>query len=312
MAFLTDNMKYLRDMGVDYFQKENGTFLQAYAYWSDNLFERIMRLFVWKNCGNTLPKEIEMRTLIKGHCGIINFYDGVSEELTAMFGSFSGVGKYFDEKPFYNMYCPIWAGQGRIGYDTTIIENTSLKNACLPMVQRYAYMLAHTEVSLVKALINLRDSGGVPVATSSKQKADIEDYQKKLYNGEDGVVIDFGALGVEFAGTDRHTNQSILDIMEVRQKLLKNFYSDIGIRSTFDKRSNTVVNEVEADTTMLLFNVTDMLESRKKSAERVNKMFGANWSVELSPEINYTEQSLVIGEKNVSRETLGSEGANEK
>jgi hypothetical protein len=295
MAFLSENLKELKEEELEFFQKDGGTFLSAYMYWSDNLFERIMRLFVWKGNGDILPKEIESRILIKGHCGIINFFDGLTEELTAMFGSFYGVGKYFDEKPFYTMHCPIWAGTGRIGYDTVIIENTSLKNACLPMVQRYAYMLAHTEVSLVKAMINLRDSGGVPVATSSKQKEDIEDYQQKLFNGEDGVVIDFGALGVEFAGTDRHTNQSIIDIMEVRQKLLKNFYSDIGIRASFDKRSNTVVNEVEADTTMLLFNITDMLEARKRSAERVNNLFGVNWSVDVSPEINYQEKTLTIG-----------------
>lgn len=302
MAFLSDNFKELQENELDFFQKEAGTFLNAYIYWTDNLFERIMRLFVWKGAGYIMPKEMESRILIAGHCGVINFFDGVTEELTAMFGSFYGVSKYFDEKPFYNLHCPIWAGSGRIGYDTCIIENTSLKNPCLPMVQRYAYMLAHTEVSLVKALINLRDSGGVPVATSSKQKADIEDYQQKLYNGEDGVVIDFGALGVEFAGTDRHTNQSILDIMEVRQKLLKNFYSDIGIRASFDKRSNTVVNEVEADTTMLLFNITDMLEARKRSAERVNKMFGVNWSVDVSPEINYKETSLVVGREGANNE----------
>ena len=295
MAFLSDNLKEFKEESLDFFQKDGGTFLQAYLYWVDNLFERIMRLFVWDGAGDILPKEMESRILINGHCGIINFYDGVTEELTAMFGSFYGVGKYFDEKPFYNMHCPIWAGSGRIGYDTAIIENTSLKNACLPMVKRYAYMLAHTEVSLVKALINLRDSGGVPVATSSKQKADIEDYQQKLFNGEDGVVIDFGALGVEFAGTDRHTNQSILDIMEVRQKLLKNFYSDIGIRASFDKRSNTVVNEVEADTTMLLFNITDMLEARKRSAGRVNDLFGVNWSVKVSPEISYEEKTITVG-----------------
>lgn len=295
MAFLSDNLKELKEESLDFFQKDGGTFLQAYLYWVDNLFERIMRLFVWDGAGDILPKEMESRILIKGHCGIINFYDGVTEELTAMFGSFYGVGKYFDEKPFYNMYCPIWAGSGRIGYDTAIIENTSLKNACLPMVKRYAYMLAHTEVSLVKALINIRDSGGVPVATSSKQKADIEDYQQKLFNGEDGVVIDFGALGVEFAGTDRHTNQSILDIMEVRQKILKNFYSDIGIRASFDKRSNTVVNEIEADTTMLLFNITDMLEARKRSAGRVNDLFGVNWSVKVSPEISYEEKKITVG-----------------
>lgn len=297
--YLADNyeeLKALEEVTINYFQKDGGTFLSANAYWTENLFERIMRLFVWDIPENDiLPKEIEQRLILKGHCGIINFFDGVTEELTAMFGSYNGVGKYVDEKPYYMLRCPIWSGNGRVGYDCAVIPNTSLKNPLFPMIQRYAYMLAHTEVSLVKALINLRDSGGVPVANSSKQKADIEQYQQALYNGEDGVIMDFGALGVQFAGTDRHTNQSIVDIMEVRQKLLKNFYADIGIRASFDKKSNTVVNEIEADTTMLLFNIIDMKDARQRGCEYVNNLFDTNWSVEVSPEISYEYESLKLG-----------------
>ena len=71
MAFLSENLKELKEEELEFFQKDGGTFLSAYMYWTDNLFERIMRLFVWKGNGDILPKEIESRILIKGHCGII-------------------------------------------------------------------------------------------------------------------------------------------------------------------------------------------------------------------------------------------------
>lgn len=274
---------------LKFFQKTGGTFLQFNAYWTENLFERIMRLFVWDDTDPVPAKEIEQRLLIQGHCGVFNFKDpktGITE-ITAMFGNFNGVAKYMDELPRYMMRCPVWSGNTEVGKNSVVISNNSLRNPALPLVNHYAYLLAHTDVTLSRLMIAARDAGGVPIATSDKQKQDIESYQRNLYNGEDGVVTDLGALGVEYAGSDKHTNQNIVDVMDVRQRILKNFYSDIGVRASFEKRSNATVNEVEADTSMLLLNITDMLESRKRGADAVNNMFNTNWSVKLADEINY-------------------------
>ena len=67
---------------LKFFQKTGGSFLQFNAYWRENLFERIMRLFVWENTDPIPAKEIEQRLLIQGHCGIFNFKDpktGITE-----------------------------------------------------------------------------------------------------------------------------------------------------------------------------------------------------------------------------------------
>lgn len=289
---------------LKFFQKTGGSFLQFNAYWRENLFERIMRLFVWENTDPIPAKEIEQRLLIQGHCGIFNFKDpktGITE-LTAMFGNFNGVAKYMDELPHYMMRCPVWSGNTDVGVNSIVISNNSLRNPALELVNHYAYLLAHTDVTLSRLMISARDAGGVPVATSQKQKDDIEAYQRKLYNGEDGVVIDFGALGVEYAGSDKHTNQNIVDIMDVRQRILKNFYADIGVRASFEKRSNATVNEVEADTSMLLLNITDMIDSRKKGADAVNEMFNTNWTVKIADEINYTIPAADIESEGASDE----------
>ena len=73
----------------------SSTFNAFYSYWRDNLFERVMRLFVWENTGNVKPKEIEQRLILAGHCGITKIKK--ENELTAMYGSFHGVTKYQDE-----------------------------------------------------------------------------------------------------------------------------------------------------------------------------------------------------------------------
>lgn len=265
--------------------RESTTYNRGYMYWRDALFERVMRLFVWEGTGELKPKEIEQRLHIAGHCGITKING--EKELTAMFGTFYGVTKYIDEFTNYMVRCPIYSGKRTIGKDVVVINNNSLRNATYYLIHHYAVLLAHTEVTLVNELVNARDSGGIPIASTEKQKASILDYQGKVYNGQYGVVSDMGMLGVNYAGTDRKTAQNIMDIIEVREKLIKSFYSDIGVRSAFEKRNNTVQAEVEADTSLLLLNLSDMLDCRKKACEEVNDMFGTNWSVHVAEEIDY-------------------------
>ena len=286
----------------------SSTFNAFYSYWRDNLFERVMRLFVWENTGNVQPKEIEQRLILAGHCGITKIKK--ENELTAMYGSFYGVTKYQDEWKNYNVRCPIYSGNRTIGKDIVVINNNSLRNPTYELVHHYAIMLAHAEVTLNSTLINARDSGGVPVATTEKQKTSIQQYQTKVFNGQYGIVTDLGAMGVQYAGSDRKTSQNIIDIVEVREKLIKSFYSDIGVRSAFEKRNNTVRAEVEADTSLLLLNLSDMIASREKGAKEVNEMFGTNWTVHVAEEIDYGNENERTAFDTVSEVHVKEDNAN--
>lgn len=290
MGFLNEFLVTDEGRKITKLAKDSCTYNVKYAYWRDSLFERVMKLFVWENTGDLKPKEIEQRLILNGHCGIAN-YQG---ELTAFYGSFYGVTKYMDEWTNYIIRCPIYTAEKKIGTDVVVIDNNSLRNPTFELVHHYATMLAHTEVSLINCLINTRDSGGVPIASTEKQKASIKEYQNQIFNGKYGVVTDVGNLGITYAGSDRKTQQDLIDIMETREKLIKSFYSDIGVRSAFEKRNNTVQAEVEADTSLLLLNLADMLRCREKACEEVNKLFGTNWSVHVAKEIDYGAENQRI------------------
>lgn len=284
--FLEGFMESKEGRNISKLARESTTFNTWYLYWRDELFERVMRLFVWEGTDDDLdPKEIEQRLHLAGHLGITKIPR--DSKLTAMYGSFFGVTKYLDEFTGYTVRCPIYSGQRTIGKDVVVISNSSLRNPTYELVHHYAVLLAHCEVSIVDSLVNCRDSGGIPVANTEKQKQSIQQYQGKVYNGEYGVVTDIGNLGINYLGGDRKTQLSIMELYEVRERLLKSFYSDIGVRSAFEKRSNTIQSEVEADSSLLLLNLSDMLEWRKKGADEVNKMFGKNWSVHIADEISY-------------------------
>lgn len=272
--------------------RESSTFNAFYKYWRELLFERIMRLFVWENTGDVQPKEIEQRLLLQGHCGITKLES--DNQLTAMYGNFYGVTKYIDEWSNYTVRCPIYSGTREIGKDIVVINNNSLRNPVYHLVHHYAIILAHTEVTLVNCLVNARDAGGIPVVGTEKQKQSVAEYQGKIFNGQYGTVTDIGNLGIEYLGSDRKTGQDLMDIIETREKIIKSFYSDIGVRSAFEKRNNTVMAEVEADTSLLLLNLSDMIHYREKGAEEVNKMFGTNWTVHIAEEIDYSTENQIV------------------
>lgn len=298
-------MFYSNIMGLPFFQSKSGkmfkpklsqestTYNAYYYYWFEQLFERVMRLFVW-----TIPdelnlpaKEIEQRLLIDGKCAISK-YDG---ELTAFFCSFFEPTKYLDEWKKITVRCPIYAGTRTLGVDAIVIDNTSLRNNTVELMHHYATLLAHCEVTLVGALVDSRDSGGVPVAGNEKTKQSVTQYLARKYNGQFGTITDASNIGLEMVGVNRGTKQSVKDIMEVRSALLKGFYSDIGVRSAFEKNNNAVEAEVISDTSLLLLNLSDMLECRKRGADKVNEMFGTSISVEIAKEIDYGTENEMEG-----------------
>ena len=287
------------------------TYPAFYRYWRESLFERMMRLFVWDNTENkelTLgvdPKEIEQRNILQGYC-IISKLRESDEELTAFFGSMYTPTKYYDEFKQVIVSCPVYSGHRTIDKDAVIINNTALRNPSFMHIHHYAVLLAHNEVTLVDMLVDARDNGGVPIAQNQKQLESIRAYQNKRFYGKYGVVTDLGGMGVGYAGSDRKTAQNISEIMETRNKLLRAFYADIGVRATFEKRSNVNSMEIDGDTSMLLLNISDMLHQRERACEKINKLFGVNWSVHIAEEIDYgTENETIVNEvkENVEKDT---------
>ena len=99
--------------------------------------------------------------------------------------------------------------------------------------------------------------------------------------------LDIGNLGIEYAGAHTNVTQGVEELWNARERILASFLSDIGVKTGIDKRSNSVSDEINADTPSLLVNLDDMLNSRKEGFDRVNRHYGTNWTVELNENIDY-------------------------
>ena len=253
----------------------------SFKYWSDMLFEKCMRIFSWT--GLPFPqKEIENRLLIDGFCGFLK--DSKAGFMVATGGMY-GVTQYYDEFTMFKWSAPAVANTKSctIGKDCIIINNNQLRNPILPMVLRYASLLAHADISLKCALINTRETN--TYASNDENTAEnIIKYYERLYNGESASILDESLIDSVKNISNRESTTAIKECLSARTDLLSNFFKEIGVKSANDKKERMIESEVDSNNQLLLFNISDMLAERKKACEEINRIFGTNITVELSDE----------------------------
>lgn len=275
----------INSVGLPRYGKESHSFHNGYLFWRNYLFEKAMSLFKWKNTGDDSnggidPKHIESIILTNG---FVTINETLYNTPTAFYGKLHGVGRYYDEHPYVTVNSPLKSADLTIGKNCEIICNNALRNTINHLVHRYAIALAHTEVTLVNNLIDLRQTGGVAIASNKKQVEVLNQYRSALANGKRNTILDPSFLGVQFADTKVSSTINPKDLVEVRENILSHFYNDIGIRTNTYKKGNLIQSEVHGNDTRNLLNIDDMLEWRSKGAERVNAYLGTKWSVEINP-----------------------------
>lgn len=264
------------------------SFKRAYTNWRNVLTERIINIFEWSNL--PMPqREIEILLHYVGFCGFTRFRK--SKELGVVYGSMSGVTNYPDIFTTFTYATPLESGMRKIDEDLIIINNNQLRMPTYQMVETYATLLAHTDLSLQAILINSRATGLVRARTQ-QQVDDIANWYNSLANGKTLAILDSDDLntlmndeGIKVFSMSYPSSMTIDSYYQIRENLLKSFYSEIGINSNRDKRERVVQAELDTNLNRILFNIDDMLKCREDACESINKIFKTNISVKLNREI---------------------------
>lgn len=263
-------------------------FNKSFVYWRNALLEKCMRIFKWDGLPETIPqKEIELRLIFRGFGGVVK----QNNKYFVTFGEMSGVTEYADEFTVYTFANPKFSGVRKINDSCVIIDNNSVRNPLYPLIERYAILLAHADLSLQAVLINSRATG--IIASKDQQQADsVKEWYNALVDGRTMSIVDsdnmdslINAQGLRNISTTYPSSTSINDYFSITQNLLKSFYNDIGVKMGVEKRERVITDEVNSDEQRLLFNLDDMLYCRKKACEDLKNVFGIdNISVDLSKE----------------------------
>lgn len=268
------------------FSATTSTFSSGYTFWLNFCFERAIRRFVYNGLPDSIPQhEIEVPMQLSGNVGIAKY----KNELRAFNGNWAGEPTiYFDIYKQYSIYSPLTSKILTDGKNVVVGLNDSLQNATYSLCHRYAVLLAHLETSLIDALIEGRDTGGIPVVTTEQQRQAVESYRNSLCNGLVKPIFDSNSFApIEWKGISKNAAFTVSELIEARENLLNAFYQDLGVRTVWNKKGNMIADEVGGNEPMLLQNIGDMLNQRKKMCEKVNNLFGTNISVDLSPELKY-------------------------
>ena len=271
----------------------------GYNYYVNYLYEKLIRIFKYDNLPPTIPRDaLEKYILMRGYAGITKTTYDNEEIYVAVPATKYGVGIYTDYEPFAQYCTPLLQGNNLIvGKDIVIIKNNSLQLNCDDIVKRYARQLADFDATINILTSNMR----MEVLPSFADEESAESYKAVMVAnrlGQVDTVLDknFIQKGNFTPFASANSTMKVNDVIEGRNEILRTFFAEIGVTSANGKKERMVVDEVNVNSQMLLFNVADMLDKRQDAIEEVNALYGLNISVSLSPEYNFIQDNTTSEE----------------
>lgn len=265
---------------------------RGYDYWYFKLLDLIINMFEYRNLPAGISKrDLELNLLITGHATIIAKKDGTMfTPLTSLYG----YDEYYQPtKAVFANPVVITSKEYTIGEDCTVVYNNSLQDSIFyvkadsglnTFIQRYARQLADIESTINIYTVNSRLTS-IPVSNDNAVMESLKSFFKNLTIGKRAIVSDSSIIE-NFRNVDINRTgikDGVNDWLIARDKILEQFYRDLGIRMTNQKKAQVNTDEVESNDQLLLISSDDMLKARKKGYEETNNMFGTNIEVRLNP-----------------------------
>ena len=283
---------------------------KGYLYYKNFLFEKLIKIFKYENLPTTIPQEALEDYIL--HFGFAGITDNKKYGLVAVPATKYGVGLYPRYEPLAQYCTPLMEGRNLIiGKDIVIVKNNTYQLSCIPLVERYARQLADADSSITIALENSRINL-IPNFDDEESAESYKAYMIANRLGQVDAVMDSSFLQKGNFVDYQKNNQSTLglSLVETRNEILRSFLLEIGITVASDKKERMVVDEVNVNSQLLMFNLHDMLDARKQAMDMVNQIYGTNITVDLSEEymfvkslVDYTTNDKVAkenrGDKNV-------------
>ena len=188
----------------------------------------------------------------------------------------------------------------KVGIDCELIFNNSTRTPNID-VMTFSSLLTEIDVSLDK-IIKMTRYIKVPIVNNEKEKTQIEEIFSAIERGDLKAVTslkndieklmsaytdtsDNDIKTIELTDVEKSNNIQYLTLL--RNSLKEFFYTKYGhsIRNTAKvaQQSKDEVNDLSVTSLILPFN---MLKNRKQGWERVNALFGTNYTCEFSDLIN--------------------------
>lgn len=186
-----------------------------------------------------------------------------------------------------NTYIPFNA-QLDIDKECVLIKCDTTMTGLRPMFEKYAYLLAETDISLRFADINSRFQFML-TADNDQTKNDAQQFINDVVEGRKfGIVGTRAFMDGTFKGATSYelgtrAKDNIKDLIELTQYLRSQWFIDLGLNANYNMKREAINSEESGmNDDILLPLVDNILDNVKEGFDKVNKMFGAHWRVDLN------------------------------
>ena len=176
-------------------------------------------------------------------------------------------------------------------FDNIPMQNPIRTGGLYTLIAMTSALLADNISSINNAQINGRLQA-IYTSEDSGEALAAEAILKDLYNGKPYRVIKSEMLKKFEAFPLSNTNvaQILMELVEVHQYLLAQFWNSIGIDANFNmKRERLNTAEVEANSTSIKVPIQTMLKTVNMGLEKANEIFSTNFHAILNPEFKPLE-----------------------
>ena len=231
-------------------------------------------IFEYEGISKELAKEIEERLFYFGRCGIIK--DG---ELFAVDVAPFGRNRYGKPTGFNFTF----KNGETLGDNTCTIDkdgvyalNTYDNFPTALIVEQYAFEGAHIKTSVVVELINSRMMDVLKAPNNASAESAMQ-YQNDIYRGKLSFIKD-KTEDIEIDRTTKGVGH-LKEYIDLEDRFLKDVYETFGVKRIAEKRERMITGEVECTNDLMMLNLKEMLDCRKKMCDDINRLFGTNAKV---------------------------------
>ena len=279
-----------------------------------NTLNKMQSCFRWKGLPDTIPQKwLELMLMTRGFA----FVTEVNGKLYAFWG---GLGGEPDE--YYQPTKCIIANPAlkfnkecSIKDDGVLINNDVLREGIIPLIGKYAGLLAENTITIriadiMARLTNIMSAGDEATVNSAKE------YLRQLEQGKLGIIEEspfLQDLKVQ-SGASQASNTRLTDLIEMEQYLKASMLNELGLSANYNmKREAINSSEAQLGEDALQPFIDTMLRCRKEACELLNEKYGLDVSVEFNSAWKENEETREAELEAITQEAtnLGEDAAEE-
>lgn len=256
------------------------------------MLNRTQSMFKWEGLPDSVPQRmLELYLQINGYVGVTD----ISGTLYAMRGGLGGEPDAYYMPTIFTIANPALdvSRNLKINEECIIISNDSCYLGLMPMFNRYATGLTENELSINIASIMSRVIDLIS-ATDDRTKDSANKYLQDIIDGKLGVISSsefFEGIKTHDFGT--RSKSTITDLIELEQYYKASWFNELGLNANYNmKREALSTAESQLNDDALLPLIDNMLECRKRGAEKVNDLYGTSITVELASSWEDNQQEI--------------------